>query len=33
MNLGIALPILQNIDIENQLEIAIKAEELGFGSV
>ena len=33
MNLGIALPILKNIDIEDQLEIAIRAEELGFGSV
>ena len=33
MNLGIALPIIANIDIDNQLKIAIKAEQLGFKSV
>ena len=33
MDLGIALPIIANIDIDNQLKIAIKAEELGFKSV
>tara|TARA_B100000029_G_scaffold515749_1_gene624391 strand:- start:21455 stop:22333 length:879 start_codon:yes stop_codon:yes gene_type:complete len=33
MNLGIALPILENINVEDQLKIAIKAEELGFKSV
>lgn len=33
MDLGIALPILANIDIKDQLQIAIKAEELGFKSV
>ncbi|HIC77151.1 MAG TPA: LLM class flavin-dependent oxidoreductase [Candidatus Dadabacteria bacterium] len=33
MDLGIALPILANINLEDQLEIAIKAEELGFKSV
>ncbi len=33
MDLGIALPILANIDVKDQLQIAIKAEELGFKSV
>ena len=33
MDLGIALPIIANIDIDNQLKIAIKAEQLGFKSV
>tara|TARA_B100000686_G_scaffold351535_1_gene450624 strand:+ start:696 stop:1574 length:879 start_codon:yes stop_codon:yes gene_type:complete len=33
MNLGIALPILENINVEDQLKIAIKAEELDFKSV
>ena len=33
MNLGIALPILANIDVKDQLKIAIRAEELGFKSV
>ena len=33
MDLGIALPILANIKVEDQLSIAIKAEELGFKSV
>ena len=33
MDLGIALPIIANIDIDNQLKIAIKAEHLGFKSV
>ena len=33
MDLGIALPILANIDVKDQLNIAIKAEELGFKSV
>ncbi|MEC9381842.1 MAG: TIGR03619 family F420-dependent LLM class oxidoreductase [Thermodesulfobacteriota bacterium] len=33
MNLGIALPILENINVEDQLKIANKAEELGFKSV
>ena len=33
MNLGIALPILANIEVTDQLQIAMKAEELGFKSV
>ena len=33
MDLGIALPIIANIDIDNQLKIAIKAEQLCFKSV
>ena len=33
MDLGIALPILANIDVKDQLQIAVKAEELGFKSV
>ena len=33
MNLGIALPILANIEVKDQLGLAIKAEELGFKSV
>ena len=33
MDLGIALPILANIDVKDQLKIAIRAEELGFKSV
>lgn len=33
MDLGIALPILANIDVKDQLKIAIKAEELGFKSI
>ena len=33
MDLGIALPIIANINIDDQLKIAIKAEQLGFNSV
>jgi len=33
MNLGIALPILANIEVKDQLQIAIKAEQLGFKSI
>lgn len=33
MNLGIALPILANIEVKDQLQIAVKAENLGFKSV
>ena len=33
MDLGIALPILANIEVKDQLQIAIKAEQLGFKSI
>ena len=33
MELGLALPIIANISIKDQLRIAIKAEELGFASI
>ncbi len=33
MDLGIALPIIANINIDDQLKIAIRAEQLGFNSV
>ena len=33
MNLGIALPILENINVDDQLKLAILAEELGYKSV
>ena len=33
MDLGLALPIIANIEVKDQLKIAIKAEELGFSSV
>ena len=33
MNLGIALPILENINVDDQLKLAILAEELGYRSV
>ena len=33
MNLGVALPILENINVDDQLKLAILAEELGYKSV
>ena len=33
MDLGLALPIIANIEVKDQLKIAMKAEELGFSSV